>query len=86
MVYELRVNEDDYRARKEDFKAVELVFLKQGKADKKTGAFSGESLPRTIPRMEMFDSNLTILEVKTFIFNKVQALFKEDHPIHNPET
>jgi hypothetical protein len=50
---------------------------KQGKH-----SFYGEKYSKTIPRIEMIDINLSILEIKKLIFSKVKHAFKDDHPIH----
>jgi hypothetical protein len=39
-----------------------------------------------IPKMEMMDVNMTMLEVKQFLFSKIKYIFPEGHPIHKEET
>ena len=83
-MYELKVEDpQQLKDRKEDFKLIQFLFMKQVKQGK---GFYGEKYSKTLPRMEFLDVNKTILEVKKQIFSKIKHVFKESHPIHNPET
>lgn len=55
--------------------------LKQGKS-----GMYGEKYSKTVPRLEMVDVNLTILEVKKLIFSKIKHIYKDGHPINDFET
>ena len=42
----------------------------------------GSVYGKTIPRMEMLDVNMTIMEIKKHLFSKIKYAFKSDHLIH----
>lgn len=89
VAYELRVDELQRRERPEDFKAIELVFMKQTKNSsgaKIPGNISADAIGLVLPRMEMLEVNMTILEVKRYIYNKVKHIYPQEHPIHKEET
>jgi hypothetical protein len=86
MVYELRVDEQAFKQRPQDFKAVEFLLMKQTKNQSGSQAkklpFYGTSLKGTIPRMEMLDCNMTLLEVKQLLYTKLRPVWPEGHKIH----
>ncbi len=41
----------------------------------------GERFGKTLPRVELLDVNLTIIEMKKLIFSKVKHMYKEGSPI-----
>jgi hypothetical protein len=42
---------------------------------------SGEHYSKTLPRLEMLNVNMTILEVKQLILSKIRNIYKDDNPI-----
>lgn len=77
------------RDRPDDFKVVEFNFMKQTKNQNSgknaTGAFTGSALKNTIPRVDILDVNLTIMDVKRKLYNQMKAIWPKDHKIHESE-
>lgn len=53
--------------------------VKQGKS------FYGDHYTKTLPRFEMVDINLTVLELKKKIFSRIKHIFKPDSPLHKED-
>ena len=47
---------------------------------------SGEHYSKTLPRLEMLNVNMTILEIKQLILNKVKNIYKDDNSIFKSDT
>jgi hypothetical protein len=87
IAYELRVDENEFRSRPEDFKAIEFIFMKPGKplSNGSKNLVPADAVPRTIPRLEMLDVNMTLIEVKRYLFEKVKHIFPQEHAINRSE-
>lgn len=65
---------------------IEFLFMKHCKHGNSKTVFSGEVYGKTIPRLEMVDINMTILELKKHFYNtQLKHIYKQDHPIHDSE-
>ena len=68
-VFEVKVdNPDEKRARPDDFKLLQFFFMKLVKKGK---GFYGEHYAKTLPRFNLVDLDLTILELKRLIFIQI---------------
>jgi hypothetical protein len=79
-VYEVKVENPQLRKeRPDDFKLVQFFFMKPVKQGK---SFYGDHYSKTLPRFDIIDINLTVLELKKKIFSQIKHIFKPDSPLH----
>jgi hypothetical protein len=71
-------NPDERKARPDDFKLLQFFFMKAVKSGK---GFYGEHYAKTLPRFDLVDVDLTILELKRRIFTQIKHIFKADSPL-----
>lgn len=43
---------------------------------------AGEHYGKSLPRLEFLPLDMTIIQLKKFIYTKIRNVYKEDHPIH----
>jgi len=83
LVYEVRNNPALRKERPDDFKLIQFYFMKAVKTNGKS--FYGDQYMKTLPRFEMFDINMTIIEVKRQIYQQIKHIFKPDSAINGEE-
>ena len=73
------------KERPDHFKLIEFIYMKPVKVGNSKVNIYGETFGKTIPQLEMLDINMTMLEIKKMMYEKVRRIFKDDHPVHGSE-
>ena len=79
------MSEQEIKQRPQDFKLIEFLFMKQVKLGNSKTNFTGDIYGKTIPRFELLDVNLTVIEVKRLLFAKLKHIYKADSPLAQSE-